>query len=320
MDDAARNLLKAVLQPMQDAQRERSERFEPGDSYWYYRPTLDFPPRALHDPDDYAGGARLAISGGPTTLSASKRSALMKAWCRRLPSLSSVRVLWIPGKASQAIFEAACAMPALEGLHVKWSGITSLAPLAGHGRLSHFHLGGAPSATGLEALRSLPRLVDLELHNIRAAGDLSFLEGLSGLRSLDLAGDGNSIKPLKIATLAPLATLAGLERLWLTTVRVEEPSLAPLAGLPKLRHLRLANVFPMAECARLAGLRPDLEFNLATPTGGATASLSCKRCRQRLLHMTTGQGVPWLCEACDGPRLARHVAEFEAIRAAAAAG
>ena len=309
--------LRSALEPLLVQQQLRAALELPGDSYWYYRPTLDFPPRALHDPDEYAGGERLAISGGPTTLSASKRSALMKAWCRRLPSLSSVRVLWIPGKASQAIFEAACAMPELEGLHVKWSGITSLAPLAGHGRLSHFHLGGAPSATGLEALRSLPRLVDLELHNVNASADLAFVQGLQGLRALGLAGDSNSIKPLKIPSLAPLADLQEIERLSLHTVRVDDGSLAPLAEMRKLRWLSLANVFPMAECARLAGLRPDLDFNLAKPTGGATASLSCKRCRQLLLHMTTGKGKPWLCETCDAGRLAKHVAAFETLRAGA---
>ena len=53
-------------------------------------------------------------------------------------------------------------------------------------------------------------------------------------------------------------------------------------------------------------------------TSGPVASLSCKRCRRYTQHMLRGKGKPWLCEHCDADKLARHVAEFEAIRAAAA--
>lgn len=318
MDKDLKEALDHLLEPLRIQQQLRAELELPGDSYWYHRPQRNFPPKAIVQPDDYDGGERLSLAITQTALSAREQKALVQRWCELLPTLSNVRTLWFQSKVTQPMFEAACAMPALEGLYVKWSGITSLAPLAGLRTLTHFHLGGAPSATGLEALAALPGLVDLEIHNVRAAADLGFVQGLGGLRALSLAGESNSLKPLVLPSLAPLAALAGLERLSLSTLRVEDGSLAPLAALPKLRWLGLCNAFPMAEVARLAGRRPDVECDLFAPSSGPVASIACKKCKGKTLHQTTGKGLPWLCETCDAERLARHVAEFEAIRAAAA--
>jgi len=53
-------------------------------------------------------------------------------------------------------------------------------------KLSHLHIGGAPSAEPIEALCDLKNLVDLELSNVKAAETLSFLERMPQLKSLDL--------------------------------------------------------------------------------------------------------------------------------------
>jgi hypothetical protein len=123
---------------------------------------------------------------------------------------------------------------------------------------------------------------------------------------------------LKIDTLAPIAGLEHLERLGLSTVLVQDGRLSPLAGLPKLRHLRLANRFPMEEVARLAGRRPDIQCDLFEPAAGPTNWLACKTCKHKSMHLLTGKGKPWLCETCDAVRLARHIAEFRAIALASA--
>ncbi|HEY9142702.1 MAG TPA: hypothetical protein VIM90_01555 [Arenimonas sp.] len=309
--------LRSALEPLLVQQQLRAALVLPGDSYWYHRPQRDFPPATITDPAHYAGGERLSLAITQTNLPAREQRALVARWCELLPTLDEVRTLWFHTRVTQEIFEAACAMPRLQGLYVKWSAITSLAPLAGHRALSHLHLGGAPSATGLDALATLPALVDLELHNVNASADLAFVQGLQGLRALGLAGDSNSIKPLKIPSLAPLADLQEIERLSLHTVRVGDGSLAPLAEMRKLRWLSLANVFPMEEVARLAGRRPDIECDLFVASNGPVASIACKKCRQYTLHMSTGKGKPWLCETCDGDRLAKHLAAFETLRAAA---
>lgn len=317
VDDAS-NPLKAILQPLLDQQALRSEIVEPGDSYWYHRPQRNFPPRAIQQPEDYDGGERLSLAITQTALKPPQQRALVKRWCELLPTLANVRVLWFHSKVSQEMFETACAMPALEGLYIKWGSLTDLRPVARLRSLSHFHLGGAPSAEGLDALALLPGLVDLEIANVRAAGDLSFLRALPQLQALSIAGDSNSIKFLKVDTLAPVAALRRLERLSLVTVQVLDGSLAPLADLPALKHLRICNQFARDEFARLAGRRPDLAAELA-PVHGPVMAFGCKKCKRKTMYQTLGKGVPWLCGDCDRPRLDRHIAEFQAVAAAARA-
>lgn len=313
-----KDILDGLLKPQPGESKPRSEVFEPVDGYWYYRPTLDFPPKGTHDPDDYDGSERLCLNFTHTHLSATARKTLAHRWYARMPTLDRVRIAWIGGSVSQEAFEAVCQLPALEGLHIGWGKLTSLVPIRRLRTLTHFHLGSAPSAQGLDALADLPALVDLEISNVRAAGDVGFLAGMAGLRALALSGDSNSIKPLKIATLAPLATLTSLERLSLTTVQLADGSLAPLARLPNLRRLILSNQFPMEEVARLAGRRPDVACDGFVASTGPVSWLACKSCKQRSMHQLTGKGKPWLCEHCDAARLARHNAEFNALKESAA--
>lgn len=312
--------IQDALRPFHEQMRARSLVYAPGDGYWYHRPALEFPPRTMRDPDDYGGGERLSLAITQTTLKPPQQKALVRQWCALLPTLANVRTLWFHTKVTQEMFEAACAMPRLEGLYIKWSAITSLAPIADHAHLAHLHLGGAPSAIHVVALAQLPALVSLDIANVRAAGDLGFLRGLPKLRELSISGDSNSLKPLLIESLAPLVALRELEQLNLSTVRLADGSLAPLAELPRLRHLGLANMFPMEEYARLAGRRPDIQCERFEPSYGPNESLRCKACGQHSLFALTGKGKPWLCQHCDAERLARHDAEFRALVQAAATG
>jgi hypothetical protein len=312
--------LPAALKPFQEQKRARSLIYAPGDDYWYHRPALDFPPRNVRDPADHGVNERLSLAITQTTLKPAQQKALVREWCALLPTLANVRTLWFHTKVTQEIFEAACAMPNLEGLYIKWSAISSLAPIAGLKRLAHLHLGGAPSATHIEALSQLPALVSLDVTNVRAAGDLRFLRGLTKLRELWIGGDSNSLKPLLIESLAPLTALRELELLTLTTVRLVDGSLAPLAELPRLIHLGLANMFPMEEYAWLAGRRPDIQCDRFEPSYGPNESLRCKACGQYSLFALTGKGKPWLCQHCDAERLALHNAGFRALVKAAAVG
>lgn len=298
---------------MTDFIKARAEVFEPDDSYWFHRPALNFPPKAVRHPRDYDGGERLCLSITQTNLSAREQSALVREWCALLPTLANVRTLWFASKVTQGMFEAACAMPTLDGLYVKWSSIDSLSPMVRLQNLRYFHLGGAPSAENLEALAQLPQLVDLEISKVRAAGDLRFLAGLTQLRALDISGDTNSVKALKAKSLAPIACLLELERLGVSAVQLEDESLAPLAGLPRLKYLGLSNRFPMEEFARLAGRRPDISCDRFVPHWGPLP-LRCKKCKAESMYLLTGKGTPMVCARCDSARLVKHGESFEAIR------
>lgn len=294
-----------------------SETFEPWQSFWYHRPTRNFPPPPIRDPAQWHGGARLALACTQTDLKPAAQKKLVADWCERLPTLGEVKFLWLQSRCPQELFAAACAMPGLDGLYVKWGPLTDLTPIAARRTLRYLHLGSAPALAPLDALAALRSLEWLELANIRALAQLDFLRALPQLRGLGLAGDGNSIKYVYPATLAPLLTLRELEWLSLTTLGVRDESLAPLAALPKLRHLNLGNSFRLEEIAGLAGRRPDIDCPLFVAHGEPANWTSCKRCKEKSMVMLIGKGKPWLCMHCDATRLARHVEEFERIRLAA---
>lgn len=271
-------------------------------------------------PEDFSGGEHLALSCTQTSLSAKDQKALVQAWCEALPTLKSVRVVWFFSRVPQNLFEAACQMPGLRQLYIKWSGIASLMPLAAVSRLTHLHLGSSPSAAPLTVFEQLPHLQALSLENIRAAADLSFVQALPGLRSLAIAGDRNSIKHLPLKSLAPLAALQKLEELSLSVVRLEDPSLAVLSRLPRLHTLWLSNQFLYPEVARLAGLRPDIACDRFAAVSDPVSGIGCRHCGQGgRMVMLCGKGQPWACSVCHPERIEKHRARFEAIRQAAAA-
>ena len=300
------------LEPLMDTLRERirqsSETVEPWHSYWHHRPTRDFPPKAIRDEADYAGGERLCLAITQTDLPAKAQKALVKRWCEVLPTLANVKTLWFQSRTSQEMFEAACAMPALEGLYVKWGALTDMSPVRQARGLRALHIGGSPAMQHLEALADVPGLEWLELENIRALSDIGFvsgLSGLSGLRGLSLAGgDIGTGNVVKMDSLAALSGLRVLEWLALSYVRVADESLAPLAGLPKLRVLLVSNQFPAREYARLAGRRPEVWCEKFSPVGEPVNWSTCKRCGEKRMVSLTGKEWPMLCLDCDAGKIA----------------
>lgn len=304
--------LQKMISGIVDEARRRSEVIEPWHSFWYHRPHLDFPPKTIRDLSEYGGGERLSLACTQTNLPAKQQKELVQSWCQRLPQLTGVRFLWLQSRATQELFDAACAMPDLEGLNIKWGAIQSSATLAGARKLKYLHI-GSPSLAPLEVLGELPELVWLELDNIKAAADLTFLEKLPNLTGLSISGASNSIKVLPIQTLAPLRALKKLEWLQLATVTVADESLAPIGDLPALRYLNLANRFRMEEVAALAARLPQVDCELFRPTGEPVNWLQCKKCKQKTMVMLTGKGLPWLCTECDAKRLQKHEQAFRNI-------
>ncbi len=177
----------------------RSLEIHPWQSYWYHR---------------------LSLACTQTDLPASQQKKWVAAWCEKLPSCDSVKILWFQTKVTQALFEAACQMPHLESLYIKWGALRSLEPLLQLKKIRHLHLGSAPSAEPISVLSQLTTLVDLEIENNPGVCDLRFLEPLTALESLSISGQRNSLKKVKIKNLAPLARLTQLKRLLNLSVRL----------------------------------------------------------------------------------------------------
>lgn len=307
MSDPLAELLARVRQLTE----EGSENVQPWHSFWYHRPTKNFPPRSIRDPEQWEGGERLSLAVTQTDLKPAEQKKLVQRWCALLPTLKDVRFLWFQSRVSPELFEAACQLPNLEGLYVKWSGIKDFTPIAKlAGTLRYLHMGSSPSLEPLEVLSELPLLEWLELENVRAAAQLEFVSALKNLRGLGLHGDTNSLKALKVKSLTPLQGLDQLTWLSLSALRSEDESLAVLARLPSLRYLLINNHFPWQEYAKLTGLRPDIECDRFTPVSEPVNWTACKKCKQKTMVMLTGKGMPMLCLKCDTESLLQKTKNF----------
>lgn len=310
MSDPLAELLARVRQLTE----ENSENVQPWHSFWYHRPTRNFPPRSIRDPEQWEGGERLSLAVTQTDLKPAEQKKLVQRWCELLPTLKDVRFLWFHSRVSPELFEAACQLPNLEGLYVKWSGIKDFTPITKlAGTLRYLHMGSSPSLEPLDVLSELPLLEWLELENVRAAAQLEFVSTLKSLRGLGLHGDTNSLKALKVASLSPLAGLDKLTWLSLSALRSEDESLAILATLPSLRYLLINNHFPWQEYAKLAGLRPDIDCDRFTPVSEPVNWTACKKCKQKTMVMLTGKGMPMLCHACDFDKLCAIRSNFHTL-------
>ncbi len=303
--------LDDLLDTVRTLTHQSSETVEPWHSYWHHRPTRDFPPKSIRQPEDYTGGERLSLAITQTNLPAKEQKALVKRWCELLPTLTNVKTLWFQSRTSQDMFDAACAVPNLEGLYIKWGALTDMTPITRAQNLKALHIGGSPSMQHLEALTGLPNLQWLELENIKALADPGFVGQLTRLRGLSLAGgDIGTGNVVKMDSLSALAGLKDLEWLALSYLRVADESLAPLAELPKLKVLLISNQFPAREYAWLAGRRPDIQCEKFTPVDGPMDWTQCKKCKQKMMVLLTGKEWPMLCAACDQAKVDRFRKEF----------
>lgn len=308
---------KEVPQGFMDLMKQemhlRSEDVQPSHSFWYHRPTKEFPPKSIRYPSDYDGSDRLNIVCTQTELKPSEQKKLVKSWCEALPNLDKVEYIWFSSRATQDLFDAVCEMKSLKALYIKWSGIKSIDNIVKSKKLKYLHIGSSPSLAPLEPLNQLRSLEWLELENIRACSDLSFTKNLINLKGLSIAGDGNSIKYLKAKNLEPLTALQELYWLSLGTFMVEQDGLLPLAKLRRLKYLFISNKYKFEDVAALAGARPDVECDLFEPVSGIYDFLACNKCGEHTMILPTGKGKPWMCQTCDAKKIEMHISQFNVI-------
>lgn len=271
-------------------------------------------PASIRHPDQFSGGDTLCIACTQTGLPAREQRALVQAWCEVLPTLTGLRRLWLTTRVPQELFDAACRLPALEGLWLKWNGLKSLQAAEGHAALTWLHLGESSSLESLAALHRLPALRWFQVDGVRKLGTLEPLRGLVALEGLGFTGgDG---KGLEVPSFEPLAGLSGLRWLHLGSVRPADGSLRPLAQLTALRWLGLPNRLEMAEFAWLSRRLVTTRCDWLAPYARFHRSVfPCPKCKANCRVMTTGRGSRLLCPDCDAPALARHVAAWEAAQA-----
>jgi hypothetical protein len=219
----------------------------PQPYYWYHRP--EFPPSPIRHTAAYDGAARLCLACTQTELSPREQRELVREWCALLPTLNSVRTLWLVSQVPQTLFDAACQMPALEGLFVKWSRIVTLDALGESRKLKYLHLGNSTRVGSLDPIGACPQLQWLDLQNIKLVPRLDAIAELTGLEGLTLEGAIDTT--WHIDSVAPLAGMTNLRYLSLVNTRARDPSFAKLSGLRRLERLIVPQWWDRIEVERL---------------------------------------------------------------------
>jgi hypothetical protein len=215
-------------------------------------------------PDEAAPTDRLSVSCTQTTLRPADQRKLVQQWCRLLPTLADVRFLWFVSRVPQDLFDAACRMPSLEGLYVKWSGLNNINALEGNRALRYFHLG---SSTGLRAIDSLSQQHQLRwlgLENLKRIRDFEPVGELKELEGLTI--EGSIWTTQRVFSLAPIGKLKNLRYLSILNLRSDDRTLAPLLSLHNLEAFLVSRWWNEHELAELRRRNPKLA---AGPRGDA---------------------------------------------------
>jgi hypothetical protein len=201
---------------------------------------------------------------------------------RGLSRLTSLKTLWARG-VNQAFLEEISSLIRLETLYVDGLTATDLTPLANNGALRRLILVGGTKVSDLTWARGLP--ADLRVLFLERFGRCPDLSPLTALRKLESLGfEGGMDGKVRVETLAPLAQLGGLRFLFLAGARVEDRSLAPLAGLAHLERLECGGYFPDLEFTELRRALPRLEcdwFELIEKYGGIRAGMDARFPRRK---------------------------------------
>jgi hypothetical protein len=152
----------------------------------------------------------------------------------------------------------------LRELALAGRGLKSLAGLDANERLEQLTLCNL-RMDDLAPLRDLPRLAALTLRMPANGIDLGSVARVPALTSLVIDQIVNTDRDVvHLPSLRPLAAARALEELALIGVRVDDGDALPLAGLPKLRKLKLGQDIAV-DVGAIRAARPDLEVDYTPP-------------------------------------------------------
>ncbi len=275
-------------------------------SYWLQIRMLE--PATVRDPEQYDGSGSLSIACTQTDLPATAQARLVQCWCDLLPTLANVNRVWFRSQVPQRLLDATAKMPRLTDLWIKWSSVKSLDALSYSQSLTNLHLGGSAQVQTLAPLVTLANLKWLTLENIKLVQNLNDIGRLSNLRGLGYSG-GIWGKP-QVDSLSPLSELKELIWLDVSSLRIRDGSLRPIAKLRSLQKINFPNYYDVEEYAYLRGSLPQLAADIQPYYTLAGLGLKCKKCKADLVS-PIGRGAKNLCPTCDATALARHCSTFE---------
>jgi len=226
------------------------------EGFWYHRPDEGFPPPSIRAPEEYGGQPMANIVCTQTNLPPKEQAKLVRRWCEILPACAELEFLWFRSKLSQELFDAACMVPHLQGLWIKWSSIKSIEAISRSAKLRFLHLGSSPQLESVEPLRGIKSLVWLELENIKRLSDLTVIGDLHQLQGLVI--EGSMWTTQVVDSLAPLAQLRSLRFLALPNLKARDKTLRPLFSLSSLERFHAAQWWSEEEMRQLRNANPKL--------------------------------------------------------------
>jgi hypothetical protein len=224
--------------------------------FWYYRPAEDFPPPSIRLPEERRDGDRLCIVCTQTNLAAKQQRELISQWCEELPRLQQVRWLWLSSRVPQTLFDAACRMPHLEGLWIKWMAGESIGAMSENKSLRYVHLGNCASLLSLEPLSDMTQLAWLGIEHFPKVDSIDPLAGLIDLTGLTI--EGSMLATQRIQSIRALKGMRKLRYLSLANVRVTDNLLEPLMGMRELEALILPKWWDQEMVTAVRRLNPGL--------------------------------------------------------------
>ena len=297
-----RDVLKDAI-----ARSQSDERMQ-WHGFWNRPPKDEFPPKSVTYPSEYDGSEKLSIVCTQTDLPAKEQKRLIEEWCSVLPTLNSVKYVWFLSKVSQSLFDAACQMPLLEGLFIKWSSLSTIEPLLGSAQLRYVHIGSSPGIQSIAPVRDLAQLQWLELDNVKLVTDLTpvgRLKNLEGFSFTGAEGRGNVVKSFE-----PLKDLEQLRWLHLGAIHPEDGSIDAIGHLKNLQWLGIGNYFSTEQFARLSVKLPNTVSSWLKPYDDlGRLGIMCGHCKSSKF-MLTGKGAGTICPICSKKKFERHMAIY----------
>lgn len=213
--------------------------------------------------EDYRPGPVLSLAITQVeTLTPAQQKKLVSRWCALLPTLKEVNYLGFSSRVTQDMFDAACSMPNLEHLFVKWSALAHIRELPTARKLRQLYIGASAKLEGIAELAEMRNLIRLNLQQFNKIDDFAPVSGLVQLESLGI--DGSMWTRQHLRSLQPLAGLTELRHLTLTNTQAEDQSFDPLLGLHKLERFHCSWNYPEAEFAKLKRLPKLKHGNVET--------------------------------------------------------
>ncbi|MBI1772458.1 MAG: hypothetical protein HYR68_08965 [Burkholderiales bacterium] len=272
-------------------------------------------PRSIIYPDAYDGGETLALHWDLGAVPDNEKKKVIQIWSAKLPELTNVRRLNLWTHVTQPVFDAACKMPALEHLQIKWSNLKSLRGIEQLQNLRRLNIGSSAKIESLDPLRKLSQLKVLDIENFKLISDFSPLLDLTTLESLSVTGSMWSRQNL--GSIEPFTEMTWLKSLCIDTSHIA--SIKALASLKGLQYLGVGGRLPMEEYAWLSAKLPNTQCKWFFPylNFSALGAGPCEKCKTGSKLMLTGKGARVLCEVCDKAKIEKYEASFVAAKAAA---